>query len=433
MRHRGQAVCAQGGFGNQMQAFSPSLAHDTIETSSYVTWVQSKRILFVVGDAPFFVTHFWELARAVLAGGTKIHVATPQDNGSGRGDEEAIRKIESLGVQVHRIGLQRAGVNPFSELALIHELNNLIGALCPDLVHCLGVKPILYVGAITRLKGIPTVHSVIGLGLPFMRRGAVAALRRQAILAGFKFAFSNPKASITVEHELDHATIAGVVGDRHVVRTFGVGVDLSLFHPRSEGKRTSEPVIMFAARLIETKGVRHFVEAARRVKARGVAARFVLQCQLDLRNRHAIHPDEVKTWADEGVIEWWGQTTEMATALRKADIFCLPTFYREGTPKALLEAAASGLPIVTTAIPGCKDVVEHNESGLLIPPQNVDALEQALLTLIEDDSFRLSASARAREIAMQKFGVRAYINSVTKLYQTALSPLSASRARVAQT
>src|SRR3546814_7631746 len=132
---------------------------------------------------------------------------------------------------------------------------------------------------------------------------------------------------------------------------------MTLVHPADRDRSDSGlPIVMFASRLIEPKGVRDFVEAARLLKAEGCKVRFVLQCEFDLESSQAISEAEALSWQDEGVVEWWGCTPNMPDALRKVDVFCLPTYYREGVPKVLIEAAASGLPIVTSDIAGCRDV-----------------------------------------------------------------------------
>lgn len=134
-------------------------------------------------------------------------------------------------------------------------------------------------------------------------------------------------------------------------------------------------------------------------------ARFVLQCELDLQSRGAITESEVRAWHDEKTIEWWGYTADMPEALRCADIFCLPTYYREGVPKVLIEAAATGLPIVTSDLPGCRDVVRHGHNGLLVPPRDAVALEAALMRVLTDAEFRRQAGAASRQIAVEKYAV----------------------------
>jgi glycosyltransferase involved in cell wall biosynthesis len=384
----------------------------------------AERLLIISGDAPFFVTHFLTLAEAAGREGYDVHVATPFDPASTRRDADAVRAIEKMGLTFHPIPLKRSSTNPLRELSLIGELAALMARIAPDLVHCIGMKPVLYAGSIARLRKTPAVHSVIGLGLPFMGNGPMAALRRSLILKAFAFVFGNKHSRATVEHEEDYSIFlrAKAIEPARLLQLNGVGVDLARFCPRPSDQAGNDdaPLVMFASRLIAPKGVRDFVEAARRIKARGVPARFVLQCELDAENPTAIAEEEVRGWDDEKVIEWWGHTTEMPKSFRSADIFCLPTYYREGVPKVLLEAAASGLPIVTSDLPGCRDVVRQGGNGFLIAPRDVGALEAALLRLITDAEFRREAGRQSRAMAVEKFSVESYIRTSLAIYRSAL-------------
>lgn len=385
------------------------------------------RLLYIASDAPFFVTHFLPLASAALRQGYEVHVATPLDPASGRGDHAAQERIVAGGLIFHEISLKRENTNPLKEFGVMREFARLISGIRPDIMHCIGIKPVLYAGAIARLRKIPSVHAVIGLGLPFMGQGLVVSLRKALLLRGFSFAFSNPRSRVTVEHEEDRDVLisAHAVKDQNLHRLYGVGVDLAAFHPIASGERSADapPVIMFAARLIEPKGVRDFVAAAQRIKRRNIPARFVLQCQLDLSHRNAISEAEVKDWHAKQWIEWWGYSRDMPNALRKADIFCFPTYYREGTPKVLLEAAASGLPIITTNVPGCRDVVQTGDNGVLVTPRNVDELEEAILELLCNPALRQKAGRRSREIAVERFSLESYVKNSMDLY-VAVEPRS---------
>jgi glycosyltransferase involved in cell wall biosynthesis len=387
--------------------------------TAFVSGGARPRLLYIASDAPFFVTHFLLLGKAACSRGYEVHVAAPLDPQSGRGDEEAQLRIEQSGLFYHRISLKRAGTNPFRELLNIRSFARLLDEVRPDLVHCLGIKPVIFAGALARLRGLPAIHAVIGLGLPFMGKGAAARLRIAVLLRGFAFAFGNKRSRVTIEHNEDRNLLLGAraVEESRLARLHGVGADLDLFHPREDDRETGvPPVVMFAARLIEPKGVREFVAAAERLKAKGLRARFVLQCQLDLNNPNAIAEAEVRAWHDRGLIEWWGSTSDMPNALRKADIFCLPTYYREGTPKALIEAAATGLPIVTTDVAGCRDVVMSGENGILITPRSLDELEAALAKLIGDEAFREQAGRKSRDIAVARYDVQAFIATSLELY-----------------
>ena len=147
-----------------------ALPHESNRDLVAARGCRQKRVLFVAGDAPFFVTHFFDLANALRDEGINVHLAAPVDAASGRDDLEAVGKIEAAGMILHRISLKRSSVNPFADLILLKELNDLIADTHPSVIHCLGIKPILYAGSLARLKCLPAVHSVIGLGLPYEKR-----------------------------------------------------------------------------------------------------------------------------------------------------------------------------------------------------------------------------------------------------------------------
>ena len=388
------------------------------------------RLLFITSDAPFFITHFLPLAQAAHEKGYAVHIAAPLDSGSGRGDKAAAETLRAKDLIFHEIGLKRAGTNPLSELTLVAQLAALINKIKPDLIHGLGLKPVLYAGTIARLRGIRAIHAVIGLGLPFMGEGFAARLRRTLLRFALGFVFANPRSWVTVENEDDRAIVlsTGSAKPTRIARLYGVGADLALFHPRAEAVEDATPIIMFAARLIAPKGIYDFVEAARRIRTKGPSARFVLQCQPDRKNRNAVSEAEVEAWQREGVIEWWGNSTKMAGDLRRADIFCLPTYYREGLPKVLIEAAATGLPIVTTDVPGCRDVVRDGENGIVIPPRDVDALEAALRRLITDLPFRHAAGVKSRMIAEERFSVTFFLDTYLGIFDALLGDATSTRA-----
>jgi glycosyltransferase involved in cell wall biosynthesis len=174
------------------------------------------------------------------------------------------------------------------------------------------------------------------------------------------------------------------------------------------------PLVVLPSRLLNEKGIREFVAAARRLKETGVQARFALVGATDA-NPTSLSQEEVEAIAQEGLVEVWGHRLDMHAVYESASIVCLPS-YREGLPKALLEAAASGRPIVTTDVPGCRDVVRHGESGLLVPAREVEPLVGALLCLIRDRELRERFGARGRQLVMQQFTETQAIDDTFAVY-----------------
>ena len=202
----------------------------------------------------------------------------------------------------------------------------------------------------------------------------------------------------------------------HIV--LGTGIDTERFHPVPPPN--SVPLTILPARMIWDKGVGEFVEAARMIREKGVKARFALVGNNDPGNPTCIPFDKLTQWQKEGNVEWWGWQDDVPSFIIMSHIVCLPS-YREGLPKILLEAASCGRPIVTTDVPGCREVVDEGVNGLLVPAKNAEALRDALLKLIGDENLRIEMGNASRNIAIQKFADPIVCNNIYSIYQKALS------------
>ena len=174
--------------------------------------------------------------------------------------------------------------------------------------------------------------------------------------------------------------------------------------------------------MLWAKGIGTFVEAANLIHKQGIRARFVLAGRLDPDNPTAILETQLRAWEAAGSVEWWGHREQMDEVLRTSAVVCLPSAYGEGVPKVLLEAAASGRPVVTTAIPGCREVVRDRENGLLVPPGDPVALANALKLLILDPGLRARFGMRGRARAEAEFSEEAVIDATLHLYERLVSP-----------
>ncbi len=299
------------------------------------------------------------------------------------------------------------------ELATLFRLWRLYRRERPDIVHHVALKPVLLGGVAARLAGVrAVVGAVAGLGFLFSgdrRASRVARLLKWSLpgLIGRGFAI--------VQNPEDAAMLAdcGVASARiRLIR--GAGVDINCFSPRPELPGT--PLVVLPARMLRDKGVGEFVEAARMLREQGVAARFALVGAPDPANPASISATELRTWAAAGVVEWWDQREDMPEVYAACHVVCLPS-YREGLPKALLEAAACGRAIVTTDAPGCREVVRDGDNGLLVPVRNATALAMALRRLLADGGLRRVMGARGREIAVAAFSVERVVSETLALYR----------------
>lgn len=364
------------------------------------------RLLYLVTEDWYFVTHRLPLAVAAQDAGFEVAVAT-RETAHG----EAIRKA---GIRLIPFSLSRRGGNPVSEIV---RLVALLRREKPDLVHLVALKPVLYGGIAAQLAGVPTVvNAVAGLGWLFTSTGWLA-LGAQIVLRRVLAWLLSANNSLTIVQnpdDLDLLAQAGVPRSK-LCLIRGAGVDVAAFTPAVP--LAHAPVtVMLVSRMLWDKGVGEFVEAARLLHAQGVQARYVLVGDSDPGNPTTIPAGTLRAWNGQGGIEWWGRREDMPAVLSQAHIACLPSYYREGLPKSLLEAAAMGLPIVTTDTPGCREVVRADDNGLLVPVRDVIALAAALSRLIADADLRARMGSRSRERAMVEFSQMQIIGQTLRLY-----------------
>ena len=366
----------------------------------------SPRLLIVVNDAAFFLSHRLALALGAREAGFDVHIATPRD--------EASPRIEAAGLPFHAIPLSRKGTSPAGELHTIAALVRLYRELRPDIVHHVTAKPILYGGIAARIARVPAVvHAVSGLGYVFISDEPRARAIRQGIRATYRIVTSHPNCAVVFQNEDDRRVFGSAIRTSNVVMIRGSGVDLTRF--RSTPLPDGVPVVVLPARMLWDKGVGELVEAARILRARGVSARFVLVGDVDAGNPAGVPRETIEDWVKASVVEWWGARTDMPEVLAQSTVVCLPS-YREGMPKSLLEACAAGRPIVTTDVPGCRDVLDGGDFGVLVPPRDARALAAALGALLVDRP-RLVRMGAAAAKAAPAFSVEEVIAQTLAVYE----------------
>lgn len=372
-----------------------------------------RKILFFATEDWFFCSHFIDRAVAAQQAGYEVGVITRV-----RAHGDVIR---SAGLRLIPLDLSRRGKNLLRELDVIRRLVRIYRTECPDLVHQFALKPILYGTIAARLAGVKTiVNAPVGMGYVFSSRKWKARFIRPLVILSYRWLMNPPRSWVVLENPDDERLLIGlwIANARHTRVIRGAGVDLQRFAvgPEPEGG----VLVVLAARMLWDKGVGEFVEAAQLLRSAGVSARFVLVGDADTANPAAIPESQLSAWQAEGLVEWWGHRDDMPKVLSQAHIVCLPS-YREGLPKVLIEAAASGRAIVATDVPGCREIVCHGENGLLVPARDARALAEALKQLILDPSLRQRMGKRGREIAEAEFSVERVNNETLALYKAVLA------------
>ena len=376
-------------------------------------------LLFLVTTDWYFCSHRLPVAQAALDAGYRVSVMTQEEQHGNR--------IRAAGLELIPVCFPRGERNPVRELALLNALRINYKRLQPDIVHHVAIKPVLYGAFAARCAGIPvTVNAIAGLGYLFTSSHLRARLIRQLVCPALAAALRRPSAWTIVQNKDDEALLRrqGMLDHDRVRLIAGSGVELDKF---SHAPDTSEvPIVLLAARMLWDKGINEFVQAARILKSRDVRAHFVLVGDPDPDNPSSISAETLKAWDAEGIVQWWGHRDDMPDVYSLAAIVCLPS-YREGFPKVLIEAGAAGRACVTTDVPGCRDVVEHEVNGLRVPARDALALAQALQRLILDAPLRNAMGVRARQRAERDFDVREIANATLQLYAHALDALQGRR------
>ncbi|HEY3520970.1 MAG TPA: glycosyltransferase family 4 protein [Rhodanobacteraceae bacterium] len=357
------------------------------------------------------------LALALQADGHDVLLLSPPGDYSAR--------LRALGLRWQPLQMDRRSVNPLREMVLLLRLVRLFRRERPALVHNFTVKCAVYGSLAARLARVSArINAVDGLGYVFASDDRKARLLRPLVRAMLRVALRGKGVRLILQNPDDRRSFEkfGLVDPGSVDLIPGAGVDCSRFSPRTRPATIEKAptTVLLAARLLWEKGLAEYVEAARTLHAQGRKIRFLLAGNPDPGNPAAVPEATVREWVAQGIIEWLGHVDDMAALYASVDIVVLPTFYREGLPTSLIEAAACGLPLITTDMPGCREVVQHETDGLLVPPRDSKALAQAIERLLDSTTLcsRLGEAARAKVLAM--FDERIVIQRTQKVYRELL-------------
>jgi glycosyltransferase involved in cell wall biosynthesis len=357
-----------------------------------------------------FLTHRIALALAAQRAGYDIHVAVDIETPN----EQAA--IVSHGFTFHRLHLARGLKGIGGDLRSCGEMLFLYRRLRPDLVHHVTVKPVIYGSLASRLTpSIAVVNTVSGLGHLYVANDRHTKLLRSLASAGYRAAFARRKSWTIFQNDDDRRRFPSTA---NAVVIEGSGVDLERFSPTEQPH--GDVTVVLPARMLREKGVIEFARAARALRSEGGHARFLLAGIPDPANPGSLSEGDLRRLERECGVEWLGYCADMPRVLREAGVVCLPSYYGEGVPKSLLEAAATARPIVTTDLPGCRQVVTHERNGLLVPPRDVPALIHALRRLIEDAMLRSQLGKQGRAIAESRFDVNRINEETLGIYDKLL-------------
>jgi glycosyltransferase involved in cell wall biosynthesis len=332
--------------------------------------------------------------------------------------------LQAEGFRWIGLDMNRRSLNPARELALIRRISAVYAAEKPDIVHHFTIKCVVYGSLIARWYGIRNrVNAVTGMGYVFSDDGYRARLLRPVVRNLIRATLGGESSRLILQNHDDLAAFvaADLAATERTHVIMGSGVDTSRFQPSPAPRAPGTIRVLLASRLLWDKGIREYIEAARLLKEGGLPIQFLLAGNPDPGNPASVPESQITKWQDEADIEYLGHVADMPRLLAEIDVAVLPS-YREGVPRSLLEAAACGLPIVTTDVPGCREVVRHGRNGLLVPARDPAALAAAIRFMYEMPEERRRMGLAARATVLNDFDQRIVFEKTFAVYRDLLSP-----------
>jgi glycosyltransferase involved in cell wall biosynthesis len=370
-------------------------------------------LIYVATEDWYFWMHRLALGTGALAKGYRVIVATRVDAHRGL--------LEAAGFQVVSLPWRRRGGTLLGECRALLDLWRLFRRERPAIVHSLALKPIIYAGLMARLAGVPLrVATVAGLGYVFTSDRLKALLLRYPVTWALRLGLGGRGSRVILENPDDGSVLVarGAMTQDQIALVSACGVDVERFRPGPS--RAPVPVIIgMACRLVRGKGVAVAVEAVGLLREAGVPLRFRLAGGIDRGSPDSHDESEVAGWVADGLVEHLGHVDDMAGFWRSVDVAVYPSSYGEGVPRTLLEAAATGLPAVTSDMPGCREAVIDGATGYLVPAGDAGAVADGLKRLIEDAGLRRRLGEAARERAVTCFADPVVVAAMLSVYETA--------------
>lgn len=373
-----------------------------------------RRLAIVTNADWYFWSHRLPIALAARDAGYDVLVVAGEERGYAA-------RIRALGLRFEPIPIVRGSTRPLQELRTLRALISLYRRERPDIVHQVAVKAVIYGSLAAHLVRVPAlINALAGQGyLAASGRGA-RGMAGMAARGAYRLAFAGRNTHAIFQNPEDLAQFVGrgVVAPERAVLIRGSGVDTMQFVPTPEPDGV--PVVLFAGRLLWSKGIAELVDAIRQIRAQGDYVRLVLVGDPDLQNPDAVPVAVLQAWQRDDGVEWWGRRDDMPEVFRSANVVALPSGYGEGVPKVLIEAAAAGRAIVTTDTPGCREIVRNGVNGTLVPPGNVSCLAAAIAALLKSPAARIRMARAGREIAVREFDQALVVSATLALYRRAL-------------
>ena len=376
----------------------------------------NKKILFVVNELNFFLSHRLSIAKEASKKGYLVHLAI---------ENKKLTKVENEQLkdfQIHNYHVSRSNLNIIFEIYTFISLFLLIKKINPQLVHLITMKPIIYGGIINRILNIKSqVISVTGMGYIFINKKKVRIKLLNFIVKNLlKFAINHKNQKIIVQNNSDLHEFLRIkkISNKNFILIPGSGVNLNLFNYVPENENNN--LIIMVCRLLKDKGVYEFIEAEKKIRNKNIKARFWLVGNIDPSNPSSLSSKDIEKIKEDSKVKFLGFRKDISRLYKYSNIAVL-TSYREGFPKSLIEASACGRPIITTDVPGCRDSIINNVTGILINKKNSQQLCDAIELLLKNNILRKKMGYQARINAENKYNINDVISKHMEIYNNLIN------------
>ena len=370
------------------------------------------KVLLVANTGWYLYNFRLPLARFLSEQGLEIVLVSPRD--------DYTERLQRAGFRWRPIHLDRKGTDPLREARSLRELVHIYRDERPDAVHHFTIKCVLYGTAAARWTGVPAiVNAVTGLGHAFTGRDLKSRLLRPFIRGLYRWLLPAQRGVVIFQNPDDRDTLIelGAVEARNTALIRSSGVNMHRFKPPQVPPAAQPPVVLFVGRLTRDKGLVELVEAARILKAEGRNLRFRVCGAPDEAGPSGIPAAQLEAWRSEGAVELVGHVDDISLALAEASVVVLPSHGGEGVPRSLVEAAAMEKALVTTDVPGCREVVRHRHNGLLVPVADSGALAVAIAELLDDPGLRDRMGRESRRSALEAFSEEHVLDATAGVYR----------------
>lgn len=370
------------------------------------------KIIFTNTEDVAFLNQRLNLALAAQKAGFEVVVA------SNKSDLHA--DILGYGFKYVDTGNKREDKNIFSQISSIYRLYKIFSNEKPDIVHNISIKPVIYGSIAARLSGVPKIVNLVnGLGYVFIEHKSIRRFFiKVLVMAIYRFALASSRISVIFQNpdDRDYFIDKKITSKKNSYLILGSGVDTDIFSPSSENSVKHNLTVLFFGRLLWDKGIEYLIDATKILKTEGIDFTLNLAGEPDMSNPSYINLEQLKKWENNGLINYLGYCSDMVEIIRASDLVVLPTYYREGVPLSLIEAASVGKPIVTTDMPGCREIVVDGKNGFLVPVKDSVALADKIREILLNKDLRVSFGQKSRERAINLFAKEIVAKRTIEIY-----------------